>query len=52
MSCVYDDTIKVEPFMPLTYYTIKELGETWLEYVKECEGINQKVKPFEIIVKI
>lgn len=52
MGRVYDPIILDEPFMGILYNTLNELADTWFYFVLDSVKAEEKIKEFEIIIKI
>ena len=52
MGRVYDPVILDEPFMGILYNTLNDLADVWFEFVEDSKEAKEKVKRFEIIIKI
>lgn len=49
---IRDADITDEPFMGIVHNTIKEMADIWSDFVMDSKEAKEKVKPFEIIIKI
>ncbi len=52
VTCTYDANIIDEAFMGILYNTINELADIWFEFVEDSKKAKEKIKPFEIKIKI
>ena len=52
MGRKYDPIILDEPFMGILYNTLNELADTWFYFVLDSIKAEEKIKEFEIIIKI
>lgn len=52
VCCEYDKGILDEPFMGILLNTLNKLADTWFYFVLDSIKAEEKIKEFEIIVKI
>ena len=52
MNRVYDPVILDEPFMGILYNKLNDLADTWFYFVLDSIKAEEKIKEFEIIIKI